>query len=70
MRNCIGKRNYRYYFLMLTLGSLFGLCVCGAAIAHIVMVSASATEPFDGPAIGRYVAGLPAAGRVRRSDAA
>ncbi|KAI9833308.1 MAG: hypothetical protein M1819_003703 [Sarea resinae] len=37
LNNCVGRRNYRYFFTFVTSGTLLGLFLLGASLAHILV---------------------------------
>ncbi|KAI9848556.1 MAG: Eukaryotic peptide chain release factor GTP-binding subunit [Sclerophora amabilis] len=37
LNNCVGRRNYRYFFTFVTTGTIIGLFLIGASLAHILL---------------------------------
>ncbi|KAF2839029.1 hypothetical protein M501DRAFT_1003573 [Patellaria atrata CBS 101060] len=37
LNNCIGRRNYRYFFAFITSGTILGLLLLGASLAHLLV---------------------------------
>jgi len=53
LNNCVGRRNYRYFFTFVSFGSLLGLFLIGASIAHLALYSSREHVSF-GKAIEKY----------------
>ncbi|KAI9754023.1 MAG: hypothetical protein M4579_004899 [Chaenotheca gracillima] len=40
LNNCVGRRNYRYFFTFVTTGTVLGLFLIGASLAHVLLYRA------------------------------
>ena len=55
LNNCVGRRNYRYFFAFVSSGSILGLFLIGASMAHLALYTTREHVGF-GDAIHKYQA--------------
>lgn len=53
LNNCVGRRNYRYFFAFVSWGTLLGLFLLGASLAHILVYMSNENISF-GASIAKW----------------